>query len=78
MLCGPGLSADVEMAVWLDPLSEAEPRFVAPSKNVTLPVAVGDTVAVNVTESPKFDGLSELASVVVVPDTTVNTTLVDV
>ena len=40
-----------------------------PSKNVTVPVGVPDpllTVAVNVTDAPNDDGLSEEATVVVV------------
>ena len=42
---------------------------VAPSLKLTEPVgAVPDTLAVNVTVEPKFDGLGELASVVVDDD----------
>jgi hypothetical protein len=43
------------------------PRTVAPSLNVTVPVAAGAlTVAVKVTESPKADGLRSDATTVVV------------
>ena len=41
------------------PLSAPVPKVVAPSRNVTGPVAVvGDTVAVKVTDCPEFDGLT--------------------
>ena len=48
------------------------PKLVAPSLNVTVPVGVTDpdvcvTVAVNVTDWPNTDGLSDEINVVVVP-----------
>jgi hypothetical protein len=48
------------------------PKVVLPSKNVTLPVAVpapgetGATVAVSVTDWPKFEGLDVTLNAVVV------------
>jgi hypothetical protein len=43
------------------------PRTVAPSLNVTVPVAVGAlTVAVKITEAPKVDGLELDVTTVVV------------
>lgn len=59
----PPVSADVVNAA-IPPLNVAEPRTVEASLNVTVPVgvpepAVGFTVAVNVTASPKADGFSE-------------------
>lgn len=52
--------------------SELLPIVVAPSLNVTVPVglpapgATAATVAVNVTDCPKFDGFAPDATVVVV------------
>jgi hypothetical protein len=44
-----------------------DPRLAEPSTNRTLPVAdAGDTVAVNVTLWPAFDGFADELSVVVV------------
>jgi hypothetical protein len=40
------------------------PRTVAPSRNVTVPVAPAGAVAVNVTDSPTVDGLADEASVI--------------
>jgi hypothetical protein len=56
------------------------PRAVAPSLNVTFPVAVdGVTVAVKVTEAPKADGLElEVTFVVVAALFTVWMTALDV
>ena len=60
----PTLSEDVEK-VATPPEREPVPRVVVPSLKVTVPVAVlGVTVAVKVTESPKFDGFWEEATVV--------------
>ncbi len=69
-LCVPTVSVDVVSAAWLEPLSVPVPRSVAPSKKSTVPVAVGETVAVNVTVKPLVDGFAELASVVVVNELT--------
>jgi hypothetical protein len=49
------------------PLSVPVPKVVAPSRNVTVPVAVeGDTVAVKVTDWPDVEGLRLEATPVVV------------
>ena len=73
MLCVPAVRLDVKQeAVRTLPLPEttadAHPAIDAPpSVKLTLPVGARPvTVAVNVTPEPGFDGLSELASVVVV------------
>ena len=41
------------------PLRVAEPIVAAPSKKVTVPVALAGSDAVKVTESPYLDGFSE-------------------
>ena len=49
------------------PLSVPVPKVIAPSRNVTVPVAVeGDTVAVKVTDWPDVEGLRLEAALVVV------------
>src|SRR5437773_2095925 len=56
------------MKVACPALSVPLPSVVAPSLNVTVPVAeVGVTAAVNVTDWTNTDGLSDEATVVVVP-----------
>ena len=66
MLCGPTASDDV-VRVAVPEASVPVPSVVLPSRNVTVPVAVaGETVAVNVTGSPFWDGLSFESSPVVV------------
>ena len=71
MECGPG--AREEAANVATPaLSAPVPSVVAPSLNVTVPVAVplpgatAATVAVNVTPCPNTDGFAEDVTVVVV------------
>ena len=59
-------------------LSVPVPKEVEPSMNVTVPVGTvvpeaGVTVAVNVTDCPACDGLSEVVSVVVVAVSPVGT-----
>jgi len=57
---------DVEN-VAIPPLTVPVPSVVAPSRNVTIPVAVeGVTVAVNVTACPKVDGFTFVPTAVVV------------
>ncbi len=68
MECEPRDSPLV-LKVAFPPLRLLDPRTVVPSKNVTEPVgvpAVAVTVAVNVTDCPRFDGLRDDVSVVVV------------
>ena len=66
MLWLPTDSAVVESDA-APPLSVAEPRELAPSKNCTVPVAAaGDTVAVKVTDCPDVDGFDDDATDVVV------------
>jgi len=66
MECTPKDSLEVE-SVALPPLKAAVPNEVAPSKNCTVPVAADrETVAVNVTFCPVFDGLGLDVKVVVV------------
>src|SRR6476619_3775250 len=73
MECPATDSADVEK-VALPPLSVPVPSVVAPSLNVTVPVGVPEpgpvavTVAVNVTDPPKFDGFVPDTTAVVVAD----------
>lgn len=58
-------------------LSVTVPMGLAPSRNCTVPVApAGDTVAVNVTLSPKVEGFRDDESAVVVATTTPFTTCV--
>ena len=62
----PTLSVEMENDA-LPPLRAAAPSTVEPSRNWTVPVAVEDeTVAVNVTALPLFDGLGLDVNVVVV------------
>jgi hypothetical protein len=64
--CEPTASVEVVKVV-LPLLSVPVPSVVVPSLNVTVPVAaVGDSVAVNVTDVPYPDGFTDEASVVVV------------
>jgi hypothetical protein len=73
MECDPRASKDV-LNVAFPPISGLEPKEVAPSFKVTVPVGVPlpgattATVAVNVTAWPKCDGFGEEVSVVVVAD----------
>jgi len=73
----PMMSVDVlNVAVVTPPVVESEgvPSVVDPSLNVTVPVGlplpgeVTDTVAVNVTDCPKLDGLALEETLVVVLD----------
>ena len=63
MLWLPPVREDV-VNVAVEPERVPVPRVVAPSSNVTVPVAPAVTVAVKVTESPKFDGFAELLRLV--------------
>ena len=60
------------MNVAVPPLSAPVPRLAVPSLNVTVPVGVpepgafAETVAVNVTDWPKSDGLADESTAVVV------------
>ena len=71
--CEPMVSVEIE-SVAVFPASAPVPMIVAPSLNVTVPVAVPDpgataaTVAVNVTDWPEVEGFVPLTSVVVVLD----------
>jgi len=68
ILCDPVVNADVVNVAML-PASVPDPMFVAPSKNVTVPVGVPDpvaTVAVKVTLWPNVEGLFDDVTVVVV------------
>ena len=66
--------------VALPALSVPVPRVVAPSLNVTVPVAVlGVTVAVNVTDCPNVEGLvPDVTAVVLAATPTVCVSGVDV
>lgn len=71
MECGPGDSEARLSCAWPDPSSvTGEPSVPAPSMNCTVPVATplncGLTVAVNVTDWPKTEGLAEETTAVVV------------
>lgn len=69
-LCAPTARLEVENTA--TPLTIAlAPMLVPPSKKVTLPVLLGSTVAVKVTDWPKVEGFSEELSV------TVETVIVD-
>jgi len=62
--CVPADSVDVESCA-CPPLRATVPSAVVPSLNVTVPVGVpdpDDTVAVNMTDCPKFDGFKEETS----------------
>jgi hypothetical protein len=65
----PEAKVEVEKLACPAPLSDAVPRTVAPSRNVTVPVGVPDaadvTVVVNVTDWPKVEGLRDETTVVV-------------
>jgi len=69
--CVATLSVEVEKVATL-PLKAPVPKVVAPSLNVTVPLALpvpGDVtvnVAVNVTDCPETDGLGEPTSAIVV------------
>jgi hypothetical protein len=68
--CEPALSDDVVNAACALPLSVLLPMFVAPEKNVTVPVgrsAVPVTVAVNVTGEPAATAFVDELSAVDVP-----------
>jgi len=76
--CVPAVSVDVANVATPE-LRVPDPRVVAPSRNVTVPVGVPPvtvTVAVNVTDWPVVDGLTDEASTVVLalPLTTCVTT----
>jgi hypothetical protein len=76
--CVPAVSVDVANVATPE-LRVPDPRVVAPSRNVTVPVGVPPvpvTVAVNVTDWPAVDGLTDEASTVVLglPLTTCVTT----
>ena len=70
MVCAPTLKPDVLNVATPDTFSAPVPSVVAPSLNVTVPVAVPVagattlTVAVNVTGCPNTDGFSEEANAV--------------
>ena len=77
MVCVPAVRAEVVKVAMLGvpPFKVPVPSNVEPSKKLTVPVAVGvqATVAVNVTEPPKVDGLPDVVTVVVeeeLPDCT--------
>ena len=73
MECPATESDDVANVACPAPFSVPVPIVVAPSLNVTVPVAVPEpgetaaTVAVNVTDWPKTEGFWEEVTVVVVP-----------
>ena len=74
-----------EVVVWATPPETvtAEPIWVAPSKNLTVPAAAdGVTVAFNVTTDPDVTGLAGVTAravvVVVAGDVTVKLTVLDV
>jgi len=73
MLCVP--TDSVETASVATPeLNAGEPRIVAPSLNVTVPVAdAGATVAVSVVVLPKFNVAGTAPSVVVVANSPIDT-----
>ena len=66
----PTARALVVRAAWLPTMATGDPRVVTPSMNWTVPLsrpppgAVTDTMAVSVTDCPRTDGLSELATAV--------------
>src|SRR5262245_15875903 len=67
MECAPKASPEVVKVAWADPFNVPVPIVVAPSRNVTVPVATlhvpgPDTVAVNVTGCPTDDGFIEEAT----------------
>ena len=70
--CDPTASTLVAKVATPEALIATVPRTVAPSLNVTLPVAVfapktfGETVAVNVTDCPALAGLADEVNAVVV------------
>jgi hypothetical protein len=70
--CDPTVNALVPNVAWPVASRLPLPMVVVPSRNVTVPVGVPVpggftvTVAVNVTDWPKTDGLAEDATVVVV------------
>ena len=69
MECEATDSVEVVNVAWPEPLSAEVPRVVVPSLNVTVPVGVPPlevTVAVNVTDWLKTDGLADELTVVVV------------
>src|SRR5215467_151252 len=71
MLCVPTVSVDVLSVACALALRLAEPRFVDPSKKVTVPVGVivnpsPAAVAVKVRDCPKLEGFWDEVSVVVV------------
>ena len=69
----PTDNAEVLSVVWPEPFSVPVPRVVEPSMNVTVPVgtpepgALAATVAVNVTDWPKTEGLADDDTELLVP-----------
>jgi hypothetical protein len=74
MLCEPTVRPEVVYTAWPLEGNATLPNVAAPSKNATVPVGVPlpggvtVTVAVNVTESPKFEGFGDEVSAVVAAD----------
>jgi len=69
-VCAPTDRLDIESVATPLALTADDPRFVAPSKNVTVPVGVPDelvTRAVNTIVCPNVDGFADDVSPVVVP-----------
>jgi hypothetical protein len=70
MECDPALKLEVVKVAW--PATSAPlPMLVPPSRKVTVPPGLPTlelTVAVNVTESPAFDGFNDDPTVVVVEE----------
>ena len=63
-MCAPTASAEVVNTA-TPPEIEVEPILVDPSRKVTVPVLLGSTVAVKVTDWPKTEGFSEELSATV-------------
>lgn len=85
MECGDALAVSADVVnVAVPALSALDPNVVAPSLKVTVPVGVppngpGTTLAVNFTDCPNVEGLSdELKKVCVGPGFTVNVSTEDV
>jgi hypothetical protein len=72
ILCPPAASVEVVNTA-APPEIAAEPMVVAPSRKVTVPVLLGSTVAVKVTDWPKVEGFSEELNTTVA--TVIGTTL---
>jgi hypothetical protein len=72
ILCAPAASVEVVNTAAPPEIAE-EPMVVAPSRKLTVPVLLGSTVAVKVTDWPKIEGFSEELNTTVA--TVIGTTL---